>query len=120
MMEWGAHPGAREEEQPLFPTAPGRKDRKGDLAKHRILCLCFLTQHPQACSFHPCLTPGEEEEPLMEHVSKTHSAKTQATNLGSTSPLAALCLRELGDNICRLSRTLSTLSPHARVRGPGS
>lgn len=63
-------------QQPL----EGRTGR-GVLAKQLILCLCFLTQHPHTWSSSSCLTPGEEEEELlMEHVSKTRSAKAQATN----------------------------------------
>ena len=61
---------------------------KGVLAKQLIFCLCFRSQHPHTWSSHSCLTPGEEEEEelLMEHVSKTSSAKAQATNLENRSP----------------------------------
>lgn len=60
-------------QQPL----EGRTGR-GVLAKQLILCLCFLTQHPHTWSSSSCLTAGEEEEELlMEHVSKTCSAKAQ-------------------------------------------
>lgn len=50
----------------------------GVLAKQLILRLCFLTQHPHTWSSSSCLSPGEEEEELlMEHVSKSCSAKAQ-------------------------------------------
>ena len=53
---------------------------KSVLATQLILGLCFLVQHR--------LTPKEEvaEELRMESVSKTRSAKTQATDLENTSP----------------------------------
>lgn len=61
---------------------------RGVLATQRILGLCFLAQHPQACGSRSCLTPGEqeEEELLVERVSRTCSAKAQATDLENRSP----------------------------------
>lgn len=119
-MEWRNHRGMREEEWNTLPNSPWMEGREGSPGKTANPLPLVSRSASTAWSFDPYLTPGEgEEELLMDLVSRTCSAKIQATNLENTSPwlTTATCLRphKRGDSIC-LSRILSTFNPDVQEK----
>lgn len=87
-MEGRTHRGRGRRNELLFPTAPEREDGKGNAGKTANSPPLLSHSASQAWSSCSCLTPGEkeEEELLMQHVSKTCSAKAEVTNLENRSP----------------------------------